>query len=171
MVPPMPLHINRRITVLMESVVLDFEYHRESDLWRWISECYFQRRKYLIVFDGKNSRGQIGIVAIGVSAVIGDRCYPLVIEVCSRAVTAAVPYLNYTQSRYFSMEKTLSSRKKKKQQPEKEKAAQGLTPCAAETHWIYQFIWAACFPPWKSPRRHNLPTALSGNWISRNGIP
>ena len=26
------------------------------------------------------------------------------------------------------MEKTLSSRKKKKQQPEKEKAAQGLTP-------------------------------------------
>ena len=30
------------------------------------------------------------------------------------------------------MKKTLSSRKKKKQQPEKEKAAQGLTPCAAE---------------------------------------
>lgn len=32
------------------------------------------------------------------------------------------------------MEKTLSSRKKKKQQPKKEEAAQGLTPCAAETH-------------------------------------
>ena len=32
------------------------------------------------------------------------------------------------------MEKILSSRKKKKQQPENEKAAQGLTPCAAETH-------------------------------------
>lgn len=38
------------------------------------------------------------------------------------------------------MEKTLSSRKKKKQQPEKEKAAQGLTPCAAETNLMYQFI-------------------------------
>ena len=33
---------------------------------------------------------------------------------------------------YKRQEKTLSSRKKKKQQPEKEKAAQGLTPCAAE---------------------------------------
>ena len=101
MVPPMPLHIDRRITVLMESVVLDFEYHMESDLWRWISECYFQRRKYLIVFDGKNSRGQTVIVAIGVSAVIGDRCYPLVIEVYSRAVTAAVPYLNYNTKPLF----------------------------------------------------------------------
>ena len=92
------------------------------------------------------------------------------VESSSIAVSAAVPYLNYNTKPLFLMEKTLSSRKKKKQQLEK-KTAQGLTPCAAETHWMYQFIWAFCFPPWKSPHRHNLPTALSGNWISRNGIP
>lgn len=61
----------------------------------------FPASKYLIVFDGKNSRGQTGIVAVGASDVIGDRCYPLVIEVCSRAVTAAVPYLNYNTKPLF----------------------------------------------------------------------
>ena len=167
----MPWHINRQITMLMESVGLDFEYHRESDLWRWISECYFRRRKYLIVFDGKNSLRQTGIVAIGVSAVIGDRCCPPVIEVYSRAVSAAVPYLNYNTKPLFFNGKNSFLPKEEKTAAQKEEAAQGLTPCAAETHWMYQFIWAACFPPWKSPRRHNLPTALSGNWISRNGIP
>lgn len=64
----------------------------------------------------------------------------LLLLLSSIAVSAAVPYLNYNTKPLFFNEKTLFSRKKKKQQPEKEKAAQGLTPCAAETHLMYQFI-------------------------------
>lgn len=61
----------------------------------------FPASKVSHCFDGKISRGQSGIVAIGVSAVIGDRCYPPVIEVYSRAVSAAVPYLNYNTKPLF----------------------------------------------------------------------
>ena len=58
----------------------------------------------------------------------------LLLLLSSIAVTAAVPYLNYNTKPLFFNGKNSFLPKEEKQQPEKEKAAQGLTPCAAETH-------------------------------------
>ena len=56
----------------------------------------------------------------------------------SIAVTAAVPYLNYNTKPLFFNEK--NSFLPKEEKTAARKAAQGLTPCAAETHLMYQFI-------------------------------